>query len=240
MSSSWNEPGSSSFSIRSRAVYLPFACCFSTAFSEAWWIAASRSSCELRELLFVRLEGFLAHGRRESMRRRPRRARSAAARAHLQRRSPGARRRASRTSTRSARRFGGLARRSLRPDADARPWRASRARVRAPAGSVRRSSPSRVSLIALRGELSAARARGRALARALRLRLQRVGQQHADLAQVRAVLSAAATSTRTVGRPRAQAGDRAPSTVGGGVQPCDGERRRLGRRARRSARRTRR
>ena len=35
VSSSWNEPGSSSFSIRSRAVYLPLACCFSTAFSEA-------------------------------------------------------------------------------------------------------------------------------------------------------------------------------------------------------------
>src|SRR5215211_5756414 len=44
VSSSWKEPGSSSFSIRSRAVYLPFACCFSTAFSEAWWIAAPRSS----------------------------------------------------------------------------------------------------------------------------------------------------------------------------------------------------
>ncbi len=45
VSSSWKEPGSSSFSIRSRAVYLPLACCFSTAFSEAWWIIASRSSC---------------------------------------------------------------------------------------------------------------------------------------------------------------------------------------------------
>ncbi len=44
VSSSWKEPGSSSFSIRSRAVYLPFACCFSTAVSEPWWIAASRSS----------------------------------------------------------------------------------------------------------------------------------------------------------------------------------------------------
>ncbi len=44
VSSSWKEPGSSSFSIRSRAVYLPLACCFSTAFSEAWWIIASRSS----------------------------------------------------------------------------------------------------------------------------------------------------------------------------------------------------
>ena len=44
VSSSWNEPGSSSFSIRSRAVYLPLACCFSTAASEPWWIAAWRSS----------------------------------------------------------------------------------------------------------------------------------------------------------------------------------------------------
>jgi hypothetical protein len=44
VSSSWNEPGSSSFSIRSRAVYLPLACCFSTADSLAEWIAASRSS----------------------------------------------------------------------------------------------------------------------------------------------------------------------------------------------------
>ena len=44
VSSSWNEPGSSSFSIRSRAVYLPLACCFSTAAPEAWWIAAARSS----------------------------------------------------------------------------------------------------------------------------------------------------------------------------------------------------
>ena len=35
MSSSSNEPGSSSCSIRSRAVSLPFACCFSTASSEA-------------------------------------------------------------------------------------------------------------------------------------------------------------------------------------------------------------
>ncbi len=44
VSSSWNEPGSSSFSIRSRAVYLPFSCCFSTAASEPAWIASSRSS----------------------------------------------------------------------------------------------------------------------------------------------------------------------------------------------------
>src|SRR5215217_2557045 len=44
VSSSWKEPGSSSFSIRSRAVYLPLACCFSTAFCEPWWMAASRSS----------------------------------------------------------------------------------------------------------------------------------------------------------------------------------------------------
>ena len=44
VSSSWKEPGSSSFSIRSRAVYLPLACCFSTAVSDAWWTAATRSS----------------------------------------------------------------------------------------------------------------------------------------------------------------------------------------------------
>ncbi len=31
VSSSWNEPGSSSFSTRSRAVILPLACCFSSA-----------------------------------------------------------------------------------------------------------------------------------------------------------------------------------------------------------------
>ncbi len=39
VSSSWKLSSSSSFSIRSRAVYLPFACCFSTAFSDAEWIA---------------------------------------------------------------------------------------------------------------------------------------------------------------------------------------------------------
>ncbi len=44
MSSSSKLPGSSSFSIRSRAVSLPLACCFSTASSEAEWIAWSRSS----------------------------------------------------------------------------------------------------------------------------------------------------------------------------------------------------
>ena len=44
VSSSSNEPGSSSFWTRSRAVSLPFACCFSTAFSEAEWTACSRSS----------------------------------------------------------------------------------------------------------------------------------------------------------------------------------------------------
>ena len=44
VSSSSNVPGSSSFSIRSRAVSLPFSCCFSTAFSEAECTAASRSS----------------------------------------------------------------------------------------------------------------------------------------------------------------------------------------------------
>src|SRR5919201_2640228 len=45
VSSSWKEPGSSSFSTRSRAVSLPLSCCFSTACSEAEWTAASRSSC---------------------------------------------------------------------------------------------------------------------------------------------------------------------------------------------------
>ena len=45
VSSSWKEPGSSSFSIRSRAVYLPFACCFSTAsLGSRRGAAASRSS----------------------------------------------------------------------------------------------------------------------------------------------------------------------------------------------------
>ena len=44
VSSSWKEPGSSSFSTRSRAVYLPRACCFSSA-SGAECSAASRSSC---------------------------------------------------------------------------------------------------------------------------------------------------------------------------------------------------
>ena len=43
VSSSWNEPGSSSFSTRSRAVSLPLACCFSSA-SGLVWIACSRSS----------------------------------------------------------------------------------------------------------------------------------------------------------------------------------------------------
>ena len=44
VSSSWKEPGSSSFSIRSRAVYLPLSCCFSTAALVPAWIASSRSS----------------------------------------------------------------------------------------------------------------------------------------------------------------------------------------------------
>ena len=44
VSSSWKEPGSSSFSTRSRAVYLPRACCFSSA-SGAECSAAARSSC---------------------------------------------------------------------------------------------------------------------------------------------------------------------------------------------------
>ena len=43
VSSSWNEPGSSSFSTRSRAVYLPRACCFSSASGDEW-AAAWRSS----------------------------------------------------------------------------------------------------------------------------------------------------------------------------------------------------
>ena len=43
VSSSWNEPGSSSFSIRSRAVSLPLECCFSSACGLVW-IACSRSS----------------------------------------------------------------------------------------------------------------------------------------------------------------------------------------------------
>src|SRR6478752_73395 len=43
VSSSLNEPGSSSFSTRSRAVYLPRACCFSSA-SGLEWTAAWRSS----------------------------------------------------------------------------------------------------------------------------------------------------------------------------------------------------
>ena len=43
VSSSSNEPGSSSFSIRSRAVSLPLACCFSSACGLVW-AACSRSS----------------------------------------------------------------------------------------------------------------------------------------------------------------------------------------------------
>ena len=43
VSSSWKEPGSSSFSIRSRAVILPRSCCFSSASGEEC-MAASRSS----------------------------------------------------------------------------------------------------------------------------------------------------------------------------------------------------
>ena len=43
VSSSWKEPGSSSFSMRSRAVYLPRSCCFCSA-SGLGWTAASRSS----------------------------------------------------------------------------------------------------------------------------------------------------------------------------------------------------
>ena len=43
VSTSWNEPGSSSFSTRSRAVYLPRSCCLASASGELW-IACSRSS----------------------------------------------------------------------------------------------------------------------------------------------------------------------------------------------------
>ena len=43
VSSSENEPGSSSFSIRSRAVSLPLSCCFSSACGLVW-TACSRSS----------------------------------------------------------------------------------------------------------------------------------------------------------------------------------------------------
>ena len=44
VSSSWNEPGSSSVSMRSRAVILPRACCLASASGDEW-TAASRSSC---------------------------------------------------------------------------------------------------------------------------------------------------------------------------------------------------
>src|SRR4051794_3495121 len=44
VSSSWNEPGSRSFSIRSRAVSLPLAWCFSTAASEPCMASLRRSS----------------------------------------------------------------------------------------------------------------------------------------------------------------------------------------------------
>src|SRR6478735_7164676 len=43
VSTSWNEPGSSSFSIRSRAVYLPRSCCLASASGDEC-TAASRSS----------------------------------------------------------------------------------------------------------------------------------------------------------------------------------------------------
>src|SRR3954471_2582971 len=74
VSSSWKEPGSSSFSIRSRAVYLPLACCFSTACWEAWWIAAARSSSSWARRS-AKVSGLFSRIR----------ARMLAARAHLQR-----------------------------------------------------------------------------------------------------------------------------------------------------------
>src|SRR4051794_19410449 len=46
VSSSWNEPGSRSLSMRSRAVIFPRSCCFSTAASDPAWAAwRSSSSC---------------------------------------------------------------------------------------------------------------------------------------------------------------------------------------------------
>src|SRR3954471_18635973 len=58
VSSSWNEPGSSSLSMRSRAVSLPRSCCFSTAASEPAW-AASRSSLSCSTFSSY-VSGFLA------------------------------------------------------------------------------------------------------------------------------------------------------------------------------------
>ena len=49
-SSSTNEPSSSSSSIRSRAVFLPSACCFSTARAEPAWTASSARPLEVGEL----------------------------------------------------------------------------------------------------------------------------------------------------------------------------------------------
>ena len=58
MSSSWNEPGSSSFSTRSRAVSLPLACCFSSA-SRVRVGRLLAQLLELGELLLVGLGGLL-------------------------------------------------------------------------------------------------------------------------------------------------------------------------------------
>ena len=49
-SNSVNEPSSSRASMRSRAVILPLACCFSTARSEPAWIASSKRCCRSASL----------------------------------------------------------------------------------------------------------------------------------------------------------------------------------------------
>ena len=60
-SSSWNEPGSSSFSTRSRAVYLPRSCCLATACSGAGVDRLVAELLESPELLGVGLGSFVAH-----------------------------------------------------------------------------------------------------------------------------------------------------------------------------------
>lgn len=49
-SSSTKEPSSSSRSTRSRAVNLPFACCFSTARADPAWVASSMRRCRSASL----------------------------------------------------------------------------------------------------------------------------------------------------------------------------------------------
>ena len=62
VSSSWKEPGSSSFSTRSRAVYLPRSCCLATAALAAGVDRLVAQLLELGELLLVCLGGLGAHG----------------------------------------------------------------------------------------------------------------------------------------------------------------------------------